>query len=615
MQYPVKNFDKGLIDAIEAHSIANGAYSGSLNFLTQGDRFELRRGQKFLGTDAGAGQVTGIGTAYKWDGTEMLFIKRGRKILYYTDATDSWTEVGTDLIPAVATNEDIAFAVYTTAVGSQLFFSSPNSGLWQILTANPANAIDLYDATKNGKGFIKIKNNRIWQWQRVASKSTYYLSYIDDYLASSTVVTAEAIGALGSKTYTGTLAFKAGGAKRSCYAITFTDTVETFTDNKDGTLTGSAGGTGTINYATGAYSITFNVVTANPVTSTYNWFDPTNKGIADFTYSATRASGEGTFFPQGEGGGQAQTVVTYGDTEYCLHEKRTWAVTLTQDDLNATNLLFRESVGIPNWRAAVDTGEGIFYIDDSEKTNPKVRILTYATGSTVVVPQEKSVQLDLTKYYFDKAAMIKWGDYILCACRETNSSQNNRVLVYNLKWNSWDILDYNISCFAVYNGALIGGDSISLNAIELFSGLDDFDQAISSSNETPEMILEIEGLKRNHKLWINGRIGVNQSCDVYQWLDNSGYSKIGSIDGTGNYVDKTQSIAVGAVTLGKKIVGGGSDGITAYNYWKEIKYSSDKFYRIKLKFVPTGVGWFDVSSYNFSDIRQKQEKLPRKYTV
>ncbi len=40
-------------------------------------------------------------------------------------------------------------------------------------------------------------------------------------------------------------------------SITVTDNTEVFTDNEDGTLTGSAGGSGTINYTTGAISVTF----------------------------------------------------------------------------------------------------------------------------------------------------------------------------------------------------------------------------------------------------------------------------------------------------------------------------------------------------------------------
>lgn len=55
-------------------------------------------------------------------------------------------------------------------------------------------------------------------------------------------------------TFTGSLAapeIKTG-------TVEIKDNTETFTDNGDGTLTGDAGGSGTINYTTGAYSVTFN---------------------------------------------------------------------------------------------------------------------------------------------------------------------------------------------------------------------------------------------------------------------------------------------------------------------------------------------------------------------
>ena len=44
--------------------------------------------------------------------------------------------------------------------------------------------------------------------------------------------------------------------------LSITDTVETFTDNGDGSLTGDQGGTGTIIYTTGAWSVTFNTAPA-----------------------------------------------------------------------------------------------------------------------------------------------------------------------------------------------------------------------------------------------------------------------------------------------------------------------------------------------------------------
>ena len=67
----------------------------------------------------------------------------------------------------------------------------------------------------------------------------------------------------GATTYTGML----GDAPIIPGTLTITDGVETFTDNGDGTLTRTpvAGGTNTINYVTGAYSITFNSAVATGI--------------------------------------------------------------------------------------------------------------------------------------------------------------------------------------------------------------------------------------------------------------------------------------------------------------------------------------------------------------
>jgi len=56
-------------------------------------------------------------------------------------------------------------------------------------------------------------------------------------------------------------------------SVSVTDGTETFTDNGDGTLTGSAGGSGTVNYTTGALSVTFNAAPSNgaSITADYSY--------------------------------------------------------------------------------------------------------------------------------------------------------------------------------------------------------------------------------------------------------------------------------------------------------------------------------------------------------
>jgi len=84
-----------------------------------------------------------------------------------------------------------------------------------------------------------------------------------------------------TKTFTGTVSnvpLRAGD-------LSVTDGTESFTDNSDGTLTGDAGGTGTINYTTGAVSVTFNANVTNlqDITMGYDYY-PGNAITGIFTY-------------------------------------------------------------------------------------------------------------------------------------------------------------------------------------------------------------------------------------------------------------------------------------------------------------------------------------------
>lgn len=56
-------------------------------------------------------------------------------------------------------------------------------------------------------------------------------------------------------------------------SLIVTDNTETFTDNSDGTLTGAAGGVGTINYTTGALSVTFAVAPTSGQGITARWIN------------------------------------------------------------------------------------------------------------------------------------------------------------------------------------------------------------------------------------------------------------------------------------------------------------------------------------------------------
>jgi hypothetical protein len=593
----------------------------SLNWLTKGDKIELRRGSKVSGTEqVGVGNVMALHTGFKADGTEVYFGIYGRKVFYSLDSENGpWTEIGTDIWPAAAAalKEPVTFDNYATLAGNQTWLNAPHGRLLKIMTANPGSYTDMYDGSKNFLGYIKIHQNRMRLWGRKEDKTGKYGSYIDN--ATYTTVTSETVGSgTGAQvTFTGTLAFKGGGAVRTCFAVTFTDGTETFTDDYNGVLTGSLGGTGTINYTTGAYSITFNtapIVGVNNVTSTYQWENSNNHGISDFTKSATRLAGEGFVFRQDDNGGPLQNVFSLGDVDYCMHQFRTWALTITATDTDATNLPFRQSVGIPGLRAAVASSVGVFYIDVTDKSKPLFRRLAFNATTSEVLPRNVTDSINLEGYSFDKCAMEEWNDYIVFTGATNDSIVVNRVFVYHKIWKSIDILDYYPSCFAKANGTLVCGESISNNFLTLFSGFDDSDALINNFWEGNISDLGIKGrLKKTKKLILEGEIQANQSYDVYISTDRGGYALMGSVSGQGSYVDMGSAVLVGSNTIGSKRVGGGGDGVEAYHYETELRLRLDKFENRRIKFVATGIGYVSITRHVDHDIRLKSFKIPAKY--
>jgi hypothetical protein len=617
LEHQVRTFKYGTVNSLEAQSIKDGAASTSLNWQTKGDKIELRRGYRVLGTDAGVGIVTGIRVGRKQDGTEVLFKTYGRKILYFDDTTQDWIENGSNVLPAAADGEEMSLEAYNSLSGAWVFVSSKNSSIYKIATANPGSITDL--VMTNHRGRIRIKTGRMYLWDRLDTnkgkdETGLYRSYIDkDEVSDFTAISAEAIGSSGSLTYTGTLAFKAGGAKRTCFLVRFTDTSETFHDDKNGVLVGSAGGTGTINYTTGAYSITFAIAAVGSVTADYYWEDTTAAGIADFSFSATRTAGQGFVLRQDDGGGKFQALASYGESDYCFHEKKAWRFSMSNDDLTATNLIYRDRVGIPNWRAAAEAGEGVYYMDDTDSNDPKFRILTFDSNSAQVVPVPISDNMDLSDFRFDKGATIVFGDWILFACRTSNSVANNRVLVYDRQLRSLDTLEYNVSCFEIYNGALVAGDSLTNNVFELFSGFDDNESNIDNEWEGNLTTLQMEELKKCKRLRLQGEIGPDQSYAVLLSLDNGAFVEVGTVTGTGSYVDRTTAALVGNEVIGKEVVGGGGSGVVAYNYFCELPVRLDKFYQAKIRFEATGLGYISVSGYTFFKILPMGQRMPRQY--
>jgi hypothetical protein len=613
-KHVIENWDKGLVNRFEDRSIPENAASNSLNWLTLNDRIELSGGYGVVGTEQGAGRVTGLHIAPKVDGTKQPFVTYARKVLYRSASTLDWVEIGTNTLAAAADGEDVSFASYVSSAGYQTWLSSPNSSMYKIMNANPANIKDLYNSSKNFKGYITA-NERILLWFRDKFKTILYGSYKDvQNTVVYTTVTNEAIGALGSTTYSGTLSTVTG--KRTCFNVVIDDGTQTVQDDKNGNLVGD--GTGTINYATGAYSVTFNAVTTGAVTSDYQWEDSTAKGVADFTFSGTRLATEGFFLPQPTGG-DLLAVLAYktGSTTdyYCLHENETWIFSMPIDDLSPSNQIFRVKVGIKNWRAAVATGDGVYYLDTADPSDPKLKLLTLIRTNNQVEPVEISFNVNLSGANFEQGLVYEWGNYIVWTCKEDGEDHINRMYAFHKQFKTIDRLKYLVSCVADNDGELWAGSSLTNSVWKLFSGFSANGSIIENYWEGKLSKQGIDELKKTKRLTIRGQIATDQVIRVSALTDDGEFVVLGDIEGDGSYVTQEASIVVGSPQVGSHEVGGGSDGITANNYIREFRLSQlvSKYDEMKLRFEALGAGYASVSTVNFHDIKTYGQKNLRRF--
>lgn len=624
---------EGYVTALtDPKKLKPGAYIDGKNWITGQlkDHIELRSGQKLIGTgSSGAGKITGLGVGIRRDGTQVLFRSHGRKIEWAIvdkngNVTTDWTETGSNLLPAAAANDDVSFAFNDGISGPMMYVSSTNSSIYKIPVANPSSAVDQGSTTYRGR--IAVMGHRMWLWARktlstgFTDYSTPYVSYIDKAtLASFTQTSAESVGTGDgvTKTFSGTLAARTG--VKTSFSQTLTDGVETFIDDFNGSLVGSLGGTGTINYATGAYSVTFNTAPAlsAAITTTYYTEDSTSHGLCDFSYSSPRQAGEGDYFQQSDGG-NLQTVLSFDSLYYCIHSIKSWVIDLlngTTSDTNATNLDWRDRLSIPYWRSAFSNGEGITLLDYTDSQNPRLRRLGY-NNLNKIIPFELSEQLNLSSYEFNYAIVFEFSNYDLLFCQKKTlgiaDTYNSILLIRNKVSGVWDKLEVGASCVVVYNGMLIAGDFTSNNCYQLFSGSDDDNYPIDNFITFGQLNLGVPGMKKSHRFEIDGYIGSSQTLEIWAAYDNATAVKIGTITGQDSCVDVNFGAVIGGTnSIGSDIVGS-SGAPNAFHFAREFTISSDRYEQFQPTFKCTGVGPCAINYFGPKDNRYKgRRKLPQ----
>lgn len=611
MNKVIAPFLSGTHNLLDPEIIPKDAAQDSLGFVTKDGRVILAGGRQALGAEGTVGTTTGIHKGYKTTGATVLYYKNGTKIQYYDGS--AWQ----DCITGLDADDEYVFANYSSLAGAFTFVNGP-AAYYKIVNANPGSPINIYDSTKNFYGYIIMDRGRTLLWNREKDKTGLYGSWIDRQDSTVyTTVTNEAIGSSGSTVYTGTLAFKAGSSYRNCFGVLFDATTgagtETFTDNYDGTLTSDKGGSGTINYATGAYNITFNAVTTGAVTSDYQYENSTVHGVADFSKSATRVAGEGFLFPQDEGGDAILNVLIGQDGNYySMKSQSAYILALEPSDTDAINEVYRKDLGLPYFRAAVSTNTGIFFINTANPTKPEMTILQRSKISGNVEPIILFNHFKFGNYTYDTAGFSTYDRWFLVFCKSEGATNNDTILMCDSKNKTVDAIPYN-GRLAIQDGAhLYMASSVSRSVYEIFTGYDDMGLAIEAFWEGKDDVINDGLLAKLRKLRFKGFIDPDQVVEVYTNIDNAGYSLVGTIRGDASYVNYSESQAIGSHFVGEAQVGG-DDIVNAYGYYMEIKLRTGKFRKISVKLVPTGIGYFDFDQITFWDVLGYEDRMPKSY--
>lgn len=597
----IKTFLRGVHNKFDSEIIDADAYQDSLGWITKDGAIEIARGRELLGTEGAAGSAI-VHTAYKTNGDKVLFRKAGTKVQYYDGTT--WQDTITGLTAGAPTT----FANYSSLAGAFVFVFSTD-GIYKIVTANPGSYSSMYDSARNFKGLGLIDKGRTILWGRTQDPTGLYGSWIDAQNSTTyTTVAGEALVAVES----GTLAFKAGGATRTCFAVSITDTSsgEVFTDNYDGTLTGSLGNSGTINYTSGAFTITGQTGAG---TASYQWENSNVKGVTDFTKSVPRVAAEGFTFRQDIGGDKIQQVVVIEGIYYSLKENSIYSLQISADDADATNEVFRNNVGVASAKSGVATGSGILLIDTARSDEPVMRIITRNEIGDNFDLIEKFMHFDFSLFDFTDAVLEAYGTYVLVACKTQEADANDRLLICDIDNDTVDIVPFEIASFAQDGASLYTGSSLSQSVYLTLNGFDDLGGIMQNY-----VILKNDDLgsgtflKKEKKIMIRGTINLAQDFDVYALFDNGTETLLGNVSGAANYVELTNPVTIGANMIGTQVVG--SEGNTiAYPFLALLKVKTPKFRVRALKLVANSYGYISINSIVDWDIILFREKIPSKY--
>lgn len=191
---------------------------------------------------------------------------------------------------------------------------------------------------------------------------------------------------------------------------------------------------------------------------------------SDFTFSATRTTGQGGIAAIPSGGGGITDISNFEDTfvifkKYYIEQDK-FSTTDTADLLQQTPL--KQQFGSVNH--VVKGRDDIYFVTADKQITSLGRVKL-----TDTVPQTVNIGLKVKRLIdtFDFSSVVghEYAQRILFACKQsTSDSKNNQILVYNKQNKSFEGIWYlNAAQFDLYQGKLYASDSITPNVYQLFT--------------------------------------------------------------------------------------------------------------------------------------------------
>lgn len=598
---------------LPSREIPQDASQDSKNWYTFDGKIQLVPGKQILGIEGVAGKCNNIWPGIRNDGTKILYAKYGEKIGYWNGTTL------VAIITGLTADAEYSFQNYTSLAGN-FTYAMGVDGIFKLNNGSIGSYINMYDSSKNFKGkAMLIDKSRMFVVGVEKDPTGLYGSKIDGQSTNYTTVSNENIGTGDDTetTFTGTLAFKGSNPLAMCFGLQITAGGVSGKDDYNGKISGTGIATGSINYVTGAFSITF----ANPVANgtnvevSYLYEDSNVGGITDFTKATPRIAGDGYVVRQDEGGDPIQNISIGQDGAYYSGKLYSfYRFYIDETDTKPVNEVFRKDIGIPNKNMILSIGAGIIFMNTANPEKPELTLLDKNPIGDNLTPQVLFAHFKFENYKYDKGSLITWGRYIVISCRSIDSELNDTLLLCDKSANTVDITSYGMNIIMKDGEKLYGGSELTETIWQLFQDYDDDDLVISNYWDSKDEDYGADELKKTRYLIVMGEIDRYQQIEVHIGYDGAEPTLVGTIRGDGTYVDKSKPSAIGGSMLGNQSYGGKKSS-TIYPFLIEIKLKPPKFQTRVVRFVAKSIGYASVNYIGDKDILLYEQKIAKRYRL